>query len=264
MISKDGRHFRRRLEVQLLLIAQAALVIHVRARPDADEHIMRFVTFPREEMDVVGCDQSHAELLRHARQRLIDAQLLGDPMILHFQEVVLLPENVSILRGQLHRGCFLVRRDGVRHLPFQAATEADQASGMPGEQRLVDPRLVIHPVEVRRGDELQKVVVSHEVLGQQREMERRLALARRLFLQVRSWRHVYLAPHQRLDPGFLRLLVKLDRTVHHAVVGHSHRGHLVLLRLVHDVFHPRRPVQRRVLRVEMQVDEGIGGHGRER
>ena len=82
----------------------------------------------------------------------------------------------------------------------------------------------------------------------------------RLPVGMQAGRHVHLAADDRLDPGFSGLLVELDRAEDVAVVGHRHRRHPEFRRFLHEFPDAHRAIQQRVLGVEVEVNEGIGGH----
>ena len=72
---------------------------------------------------------------------------------------------------------------------------------------------------------------------------------------------VHLAAEDRLDALLGGGLVEVDRARHRAVVGERDGGHLELGRLPRERRDPARPVEDRVLGVDVQVDERRG-HGR--
>ena len=145
-------------------------------------------------------------------------------MIVQFEEEILRAQNVAKFRRALPRLGHVVGLDRHVDLALQTAAHADQARGMLREQLLVDPRLVMHPVEMRGRDQLYQVAVAGFVLGQEGEMIGRVALIIRPILD-RTRRHVRLATDDRFDPGVLRFLVKLDRAVEVAVIGDRDRRH---------------------------------------
>ncbi len=176
-VTKQVPHFRRILHVKLGQVMHAALVRDARAGADADQHVVRFVRFASQEMHVIRGHQSDAEILRHLRQQAIDFELLLHAVVLHFEEEVLRPEDVAISRRQFPAFRLLIEHDRVRHFAFEAAAEADKPFRMRGEQLFVDPRLVIHAVEMRDAHELQQVVITRGILRQQREVIRRFLAA---------------------------------------------------------------------------------------
>ena len=67
---------------------QPTLIRHIRSRPDADQHIMRFMMTPLQKVNIVGRNQPEPELLRQTRQHQITFSLGLNPMVVHFKEEV--------------------------------------------------------------------------------------------------------------------------------------------------------------------------------
>ena len=130
---------------------------------------------------------------------------------------------------------------------------------MSGEKFLVDARLVMKTVEMRLGNELHQVSISRLILGQQREVIGRIAHRCRPICD-RTGRHVSFATNDRLDAGARRFLVKFDRAEEISVIGDGDRRHLEFLRFFHQLLHPHRTIQERILGVQVEMNEGITGH----
>ena len=122
------------------------------------------------------------------------------------------------------------------------------------EQLLVDPRLVVEPVGVAGGHELDEVVVTLGVFRQQHQVVRRFAGAAALG-QAAAGRHVDLAPEDRLHAALARVIVKDHRREHVPVLGHGHRRHLERGRLIEHLVDAAGAVEQRILGVQVQVDE---------
>ena len=122
------------------------------------------------------------------------------------------------------------------------------------QQLPVDARLRVVALEEAERGELDQVGVALVRLGQQRQVR----VAARAGVAVVG--DVDLAAHDRLDPLLRRLLVEVDGAGQRAVVGQRHRRHLELGRACGERGDPARPVEDRVLAVDVQVDE-VGAHG---
>jgi len=131
---------------------------------------------------------------------------------------------------------------------------------MLGEDFLIDARLVVHAIEVGDGDELDEVAVAGFVLSEEGEVIGGVAGGAGLFLGEFAQGHVHLAADDGLDAGFLGLLVEFDGAEEVAVIGHGDGGHAEIAGFAHDVGDAAGAVEHGVLGVEMEVDEGIGGH----
>jgi hypothetical protein len=124
------------------------------------------------------------------------------------------------------------------------------------EQLPVDPRLVVVALQVAERREPDQVGVALVRLRQDGQVRVALLLAAAVV------RDVELAADDRLDPLLLRLAMKLDRAGERAVVGESDRRHLQLGRPRGERRDPAGPVQDRVFRVDVEMDEGRLGHRR--
>ena len=260
VLAEQRRHFRRRFEIQLRRVFHPPLIGHVRARADADHHVVRLVVRAFQEMHVIRRHQLQAQLLPDPRQRRAAFEFRLDPVVVHFEEKILRPEDVAILPRETHRLRIIVRQERRVDLAFQTPAQPDQPRRVLRQQLLVDARLVIHPVEMRLRDQLHEIRVARVVLGQQREMIRRVPPVARPAIQMRTRRHIHLAPDDRLHPRFLAFLKKLNRPEEIAVIRHRHRRHPQRLRLFHQLRDAHRPIEQRILGVQMQVNERIRRH----
>ena len=137
----------------------------------------------------------------------------------------------------------------------EATGEGDHPRRVALEELPVDARLVVVALEVAERAELDQVRVARVVGGEERQV--RVALRQRLAVVD----DVHLAAEDRLDALVGGRLVEVDRARHRAVVGERDGGHLELGRLPRERRDPARPVEDRVLGVDVQVDERRG-HGK--
>ena len=240
------------------------LVGDVGAGPDADHHVVRFVISSFEKMHVVRGHQPQPELLTEVNHRTGAGVLLLHVMVVHLKEEPVFPEDVDVVANRAPGEVGLLVEDRLVHLSGQAAAQADQPVRMRSQDLLVDPGLVVKPLEVRGGDQFEQVVVARFVLGQKRQVVSGASQSIRLLFRPRPRSDVDFAADDRLNALLLRLLVELDRAEQVPVVGHGHRRHPMLHRFRHQFLDPHRPVQGRILGMHVQVDEGIGRrHGYE-
>ena len=221
---------------------------------------MGLVVRALEKVDVVGRDQPEPHVARPADELRVGLALGIHPMIVDLNEEILLPENVAVLSGQIAPALRIALENGAVDFSFEAAAQADEPLGMPGQQLLVDTRLVVEALEVRRTDQFDQIGPPLVRLGQHGQVEGRILARRGLLLVHRTRRDIKLASEDRLDPRLLRLLVKLDRTVKHPVIGHPHRPHAGLRDFAHQVRRTHRAVEHGVLGVQMKMHELRGGH----
>jgi len=130
---------------------------------------------------------------------------------------------------------------------------------MLGEKFLIDPRPVMKSIEMRGRDQFNQIVITGCVAHEQSEVIRRLAhRVRSIFVRTRC--DVRFAADDRFDAGALCFLVKFNRAVKIAVIGHRDRGHLQFSRFFHQLFYSNSAIEQRILGVEMQVNERIARH----
>ena len=140
----------------------------------------------------------------------------------------------------------------------QAARERDDALAVGRELRQVDARPVPVAVEVGRGHEPHEVVIPGGRLGQEGEVGAALLLDTDGVVVD----HVHLAAEDRLDPDLGGRPRELHRPGHRAVVGEPDGRHPELGRLGHERVDPARPIEDRVLAVDVQMDVRLSlGHG---
>ena len=209
-----------------------------------------------EVVDVAGRDERKARLRRERDELRVDLLLLGEAGVLDLDVRRVAPEDLDEPVEVGARVARAVLRERPRDAAGEAAGERDDALRVPLEQLPVDARLVVVALEVAERRELDEVRVALVRLREQRQV--RVAL--RLCAAVVG--DVDLAADDRLDAYLLRLAEELDRAGERAVVGERDGRHLEPRGLLDEVRDPARPVEDRVLRVDVQVDEGRSGHGR--
>jgi hypothetical protein len=120
---------------------------------------------------------------------------------------------------------------------------------------------VVEALEVRVGDELEEVPVAGLVAHEDREVAVLLLVLPGRAVEPAGRGDVGLDAHDRLHAGLLPGRVEVERPEHHAVVGHGERRHPELGGPVEHVADAGRPVEERILRMRVQVDEALAGHG---
>ena len=259
IVAEHRAHLVPGLQVELIpVVAQALLVADVLAGADAQQHVVRMAIRLLEVVDVVGADKGQIEVAGHRQEAGVHDPLIVDALVLHLEEEVAGAEDVPIGRGRLAGALRLLRAEPRRHLALQAGAQADEPLRVPGQQLLVDPRLVVEPLRVAGGDQLDEVVVAGEVLGEEHEVVVGLP-GRAAPLATAAGRDVDLAAEDRLDPPFPRLVVEHHAREQVAVLGDGEGRHAGLLGMLHHFADAACAVEQRVLRVEVEVYEL--GHG---
>ncbi|MNX99872.1 hypothetical protein D3C86_1323420 [compost metagenome] len=222
---------------------------------DAQQRLVRSLVARVGEVAVVGARDLDARALGEFEQGLVDLLLLGEAVVLDLQvevvtEGLLVPARarLGLLVAAMH--------DVLGDLATQASRQCDQAFGVRGDGVLVDARLVVEALHVAQGVELDQVLVTGAVLGEQHQVAVILAAgAVRGLVEPGAGRDVGFHPDQGLDARLLGLAVELDRAVHHAVVGERQGRHLVLRRALDQLADAAGAVQQGVFGVNVAVDE---------
>ncbi len=142
----------------------------------------------------------------------------------------------------------------------EAAREGDDPLAVLRDDREVDGRLAaVQAVEEARARELDEVAVADVARRDEREVVVLVASARRLVVD-----EVDLAADDRLDAVLAGGEVVLDGAVHDPVVGETQRRLAERRRPRGEGIDLARPVQQRVLRMDVKVRAGGDGHERMR
>ena len=250
-------HLLGRLEEELVRVeAPVRRVLERVAGLDAEERLVGERVLGVEVVDVSGRDERKPGLLREGDQLRVDLVLLGEPGVLDLDVRRVAAEDLHEaveIAGRVLRAAL---RERARDAAREAAGERDDALRVALEELPVDARLVVVALEVAERRELDEVRVALVRLGQQRQVRVPLRLRAAVVGDVD------LAADDRLHADLPGLPEELHRACERAVVGERDGRHLEARRLRDEIRDPARPVEDRVLRMDVQVDEGRSGHGR--
>ena len=248
-------------EELILLVAHPLGVAQQRLGADADQAVVRPRVLLLDVVDVVGGHALEPELLRPGNELAIDLGLLRDAVVLELEIEVSRPEGLLEEIDRVPGALQVVLQDGLGDLAGEASAEADEPLSMGGQQLLVDAGLVVVALEMRRGDQLDQVLVADLVPGQQHEVMVHVAHAARalLLLEARPGGDIHLAAQDGLDARLLGRRVEFDRPEHVAVVGHGQRGKIQLFGPGHQPVETAGGIEQRELGVQVQMGE-VGGH----
>ena len=251
-IRKKLRHLLRRFHIILsALVAHTILVLQLLAGLDAEQNVVRLGVRRQRVMHVVRRHQLNAGLRAHAQKLLVDDLLVGDPMILQFQEEIALAENLLVLQRDLFALVVHAAHQITRYFPRKAGAQRNDALVVLLQNFLIDTRFVIVTLHKARRDDLDQIGIADVVFRQQHQMIVSVLTAGILTVKPGIWRIVHLAPEDWLDTLRARRPVKVDHAVHCAVVGDRRAVHAKLLHPRHIFFYFIRTVQEAVLRMDM-------------
>ena len=207
-----------------------------------------------EVVHVAGTDERHVGLLGERDQLRVQPRLDLHVRVLQLDVDVVATEDGAEAVELCVRVGRAVLFERFVDAAGEAAGECDHALAVTLQELPVDARLVVVALEVAERGELDQVRVAGVVT--RKEGEVRVAL----LLCVAVVGEVDLAADDRLDAGSLGRLEELHGARHGAVIGERDRRHLELGSARDKVGNPARPVENRVLGVDVQVDEGGLGH----
>ena len=244
-------HFLRRFEVKLArLHAHAVRVLERFAGLDAHERFLRLGVLLAEIMHVVRRDDGHVHLAREPHQLRQHRPFLGDAVILDFDEEILPAEEADVSFNRAMRGFVLTVQKRLRHLALQARGQADQPLRAPLEQPVINAGAVIKPARPRVGDEVGEVFVARFVFTQQDEV---VIIARHGAAIVHIGADITFAADDGMDAELFGGGVKIDRAVHHAVIGDGAVTHALVANRFHERIDAAGAVEQAVFRMQMKM-----------
>ena len=260
------RHLVRGFHVELVAReAEPARIGEHRLGLDRQQRLVSAGVLLADVVSVVGRHHPEAVAVGEVAQDRVQPALFLQPVVLELDEEVV-PEDVQVLPQHALAGPLALVEDGARDLRAEAARQGHDPVVVLPEQLVIDARLHVEALEVGAAGEPAQVLVSREVLRQQRQVE--VAAVQRArnaaLLEARAAGDVRLEPEDGLDALGHRRLVELHGAVHVAVVRHGQRR-LVrrhLLHPGHQVLDARCPVEQAIRGVLMQMRElhGTRGH----
>ncbi len=266
-------HLGGRLQVVLGALELEALGVRQQSpRLHAQQRVVGLVVVLVRVVAVVRREERGADLLGDLDQFRVRVALGLQTVVLEFDEQIVAPEDV-LQPGRLGQRTLLVAvHERLQHVATEAAGGGDEAVGVLLEQLPVHPGLVVVALHEGEARELDEVLVTGLVLGQQRqvvvELLAALGVAPRVVDPAAAGRsltavvvgHVGLGADDRLDPLLVALAVEVERAVHVAVIGDADRRLAVADGFGDELVEPSRAVEHRELGVDVEVGEGIG-HG---
>ena len=91
-------------------------------------------------------------------------------MVLQLEQVVVGAQDLHMLPGDRVGCAHVAAQDGLGQLAADAGAQTDQALAVLGEQLLVDPRLVVVPLELRAAHQRDEIAVAGGVTCEQNEV----------------------------------------------------------------------------------------------
>ncbi len=206
---------------------------------------MRLGVLPLGVVHVVGGDERQVEIARELDENPVEHRLLRQPVILQLDVQRPRLEDVAHAREDLSTPGLTFFEDGLGHDSAHAAGQCDDPLG-PGRKLLHGHG---HSLNLTPGHDADQVAVA---LGRRRQERQVVAVPA-------APRGINLASEDGVDLRLFRRLVEGNRAKHVAVIGDGDGGHSPGRDTLDEVLHLHRSVEKRILRVNVQVDE-LGGH----
>jgi len=250
-------------ELESLRVAEQRPGLH------AQQCVVRLVVLAVHVVRVVGRDDGGADLLGDLDQLRVGVALGLQPVILQFDEQVVLAEDLLQPPCLLHGALLVALHQCLQDVATQAPGGGDQAVVVLLEQLPVHARLVVVALQERQAGQLDEVAVPLVVLGQQGEVVVQLlatlGVAARVVDPAATCRalvaavvgHVGLGADDRLHALLAALLEELEDAVHVAVISDTQARLAILHRLGHEFVETGRAVEHRELGMDMQVGERV-------
>ena len=169
-------------------------------------------------VDVVRGDKLDACLLGHLEELLVHQRLIRQPVILQFEIIVILAEDVSVLKCSLLRLFIQTFHDIPLDFSRKTCAEGNDPAVILAQQFLVHSGSVIISFHKSFGDDLHQISISFIVLRKKDEMIVSVISACHLSVKPGIRRHIDLTAEDRVDPLLLRFPVEIDDAVHHSVI----------------------------------------------
>ena len=168
VVLEQVAHLGRRLEVVLRAVElEPLLVCEQRTGLHAQQGIVGLGVAPMGVVAVVGGEQRSADGVGDLDQLRVGLDLLRQAVILQLDEEVALAEDLLEPRRPSEGLLLVAGEQRLEHDATEAPGRRDQALGVLGQQLPVHAGLVVVALEVRRGRELEEVLVALGGLGEQ-------------------------------------------------------------------------------------------------
>ena len=242
---------------------------------DAQHGVLHIAILGIDIVRVVRGDQRRPNLFRQSNQVFLDSPLDFQAVVHQLHIEILFAKDVLQLPGGAHGFLVLSQPQPGLYLPGGAARRPNQAFVITLQQFAVGARPLAHlPIQGSQRPQPKQIV--HPLGGARQQSHMRIRPTCRNIVRAL----VFIAPpHLRgvesrgpggdigLQPdnwlytslGSFRIELVSPKQI--AVIRNRHRGLLVLYSLRHQLLDFRRPIQNRIVCVDMEVDEIRGSHG---
>ena len=181
--------------------------------------------------------------------------LIGNAVILQFKVEVPLTQNLLHLQGIGLCTIIVAVHNTAGDLACKAGRETDQALAVLTEQVQINTGTDIKALHIGLRHHIGEVAITRLVLAQQHQMTG-LRIELVLLIKAGAPRHIHLAAHDGLDALGFAGAIKVDHTVHGAVIGNSAGALPHLFDQLGQVTDAAGSVKQTIFCMDVEVNEG--------
>ena len=221
---------------------------------NAEKNVLQVAVFGANIMHVIGGNQRDTGFARDLNESGIgDHLVFVVAMRLEFEEKVSRAENMLILKRRFSSAFFASGNDERWHFAGHRSGESDESFVVFPQQVFVDARLVVEPLDVRRGNNLHEVLVAGLCFGEENKVG-----AAPVFhgdAAPHICRYVYFRADNRFHVSLFCLYGELDGAIECSVVGEGERRHAEFLGTIKQGVDASGRREKAIVRVNVEVSE---------
>ena len=199
-------------------------------------------------LDETDYSQFWEEALEHNRL------LLRNAMILEFQIEIAFSEDVFHLQGIIPGIFIIFIQQILLNTASQASRQRYQTFVVFFQKRDIYSGLSVKTICIGFGNHIAEVFIAFAVFAQQNQMVR-IVIDAVSTVAHQSACGINLTADDRLDPGSLCRLIKINAAIHHAVVGDGNGALPKFLDPIHHRINAAGTVQKAIFRMHMQMSK---------
>ena len=213
---------------------------------------MKIAVFPVNVMRIIRRNKTQVILSRKFNETAVCLFLFRQAMVLNLNEEILPAKNFHVFLRQCIRLFHIVTENGARNLTCNAGRKCDNTCMVFLHELFINARLIVHALNICEGNKLRKVAISLHVLCKEDEMI--VASAVNFFLQLtRRRRNIDFAANNRLYSLFFCRFIKVNDTVHIAMIRDCDSIHASFLCRMDEIFDAACTIQKAELRMDVQM-----------
>ena len=216
----------------VILAARIAHPVFIRyffAGLDAQQDIVSLFILCKGIMDIIGGDQFNPRVPAQPEKSLIYHLLFWKPMILKLQKEIIFPKYPLIPLCRTHG--LLIHSSGQIFLHFsgQTGAEGNDSFVIRFQNLIVYTGLIVKAFHKALGYDLHQVFITLIIFCQKNQMVIPILSSRIFPVKPGSRSHIYLAAQDRFNSHFLCRPVKINHSIHYAMIRDRQAVHSQLL-----------------------------------